>query len=532
MPADRHADQPREALRRRWSSATARIYWCAEHLDDPRAAAILDVTDLGYHAAPVGEDVACATSSRRYAEREGTVRLAGDVINPLGRITAGQPAHGDAGVLRPPPGARCQPSAFPVGARSTRGRRSSPGRPRPPLAASCARSGSSTPCGTCGCTWTWTARAPRRAAHRQRHRSRRSRRGAGTAAADPAGRRPPRAGGLVAKRPPRLPSRRRQGGQAHHAHAAAPRQGCAGPVAPRPGCREAKALRRTGSPPATKIRVYHRRVPSGCRSRRARSSSRATWASSTATARGHLRGAAARRAWTFSAIWSYADEPEGFPKDASWCAAVLAVPRALARAEYWVDNQGLPAELAKRPADHLHPDLARLGVQADGLRRAGGQAQARGRAGGRSGLVDRFDHFLVRSEHDVRTLAKGLPAAEGRSCCGRATRATTRSSRGRDADDRRPAAQALASWLGIRRTARSCSTRRPSARRRTARPARGSSSPSTWSASRDELGDRYVLLVRAALPEHVVLPPSVRGTGHRRVATTTTSRRCCCSPTR
>ena len=86
--------------------------------------------------------------------------------------------------------------------------------------------------------------------------------------------------------------------------------------------------------------------------------------------------------------------------------------RALAQAEFWVDNQSYPLELRQAARDHVHPDLARLGAQADGLRRA--RRRSRPSAASRtatSAAVDRFDHFLVRSEHDVRTLARALPAA-------------------------------------------------------------------------------------------------------------------------
>ncbi|MDI3408891.1 bifunctional glycosyltransferase/CDP-glycerol:glycerophosphate glycerophosphotransferase [Streptomyces cavernicola] len=105
--------------------------------------------------------------------------------------------------------------------------------------------------------------------------------------------------------------------------------------------------------------------------------------------------------------WSYASSPTGFPDDAKlvrrWSWRYLW---ALARAEFWVDNQGFPHALAK--PDHttylqtwhgsaykrMGFDETRVRMQntpqRDKLQRA----------------VDRFDHFLVRSEHDVRTLAE------------------------------------------------------------------------------------------------------------------------------
>src|SRR5262249_33513323 len=52
----------------------------------------------------------------------------------------------------------------------------------------------------------------------------------------------------------------------------------------------------------------------------------------------------------YTPIWSHAGSPSGFPKDAvlvrrgSWSYYL-----ALARARYWVDNQGFPREAVKRP---------------------------------------------------------------------------------------------------------------------------------------------------------------------------------------
>ncbi|MFI6087497.1 CDP-glycerol glycerophosphotransferase family protein [Streptomyces sp. NPDC051218] len=110
--------------------------------------------------------------------------------------------------------------------------------------------------------------------------------------------------------------------------------------------------------------------------------------------------------------WSYAVSAEGFPDSAR------LVPRwswrylwALARAEFWIDNQGFPHALDKpRHTTYLQTwhgsaykrmgfDEARLKMQNTPQRERLKEA------------VDRFDHFLVRSEHDVTTLARayGIP---------------------------------------------------------------------------------------------------------------------------
>jgi CDP-glycerol glycerophosphotransferase len=119
---------------------------------------------------------------------------------------------------------------------------------------------------------------------------------------------------------------------------------------------------------------------------------------------------ALRRAGTgHTAIWSYTGSPTGFPKEAklvrrgSW-----AYYLALARARYWVDNQGFPRDAIKRPQTTYlqtwHGSAYKLmGVDAPATK-AGTRAQ-RQRL---QAMVDRYDHFVVRSEHDVRTLVPGL----------------------------------------------------------------------------------------------------------------------------
>ena len=223
-----------------------------------------------------------------------------------------------------------------------------------------------------------------------------------------------------------------------------------------------------------------------------------------------------RQGLDFEAVWSYTGSPEGFPSDATlvrrWSLPYL---QALARAEFWVDNQGYPAEAHQAPA---RPRTSRPGT----ARRSSGWAstsrswklKTRAEQAEQQRTLDRFDHFLVRSEHDVRTLA-GPSGCGRRRCCGWATRATTRSC-GRQ---REPSAAA----------------RTPAARRRVGHPrgqegpavrahvpagtagSAASSCPSTWSASPTSSATAYVLLVRSHYLNHVVLPPSVRGPGHRRL---------------
>ncbi|MFD0687374.1 bifunctional glycosyltransferase/CDP-glycerol:glycerophosphate glycerophosphotransferase [Actinomadura fibrosa] len=111
----------------------------------------------------------------------------------------------------------------------------------------------------------------------------------------------------------------------------------------------------------------------------------------------------------FRAVWSYASSPKGFPSDAvlvkrgSW-----AYYLALARARFWVDNQGFPDGLRKRRETTYiqtwHGSAyKRMGIDQPRLKCGPEAERARLQR-----MVDRFDCFLVRSEHDVATLVRGL----------------------------------------------------------------------------------------------------------------------------
>ncbi|MFB8028622.1 MULTISPECIES: CDP-glycerol glycerophosphotransferase family protein [unclassified Streptomyces] len=106
-------------------------------------------------------------------------------------------------------------------------------------------------------------------------------------------------------------------------------------------------------------------------------------------------------------VWSYADSPAGFPADAKlvrrWSWRYLW---ALARAEYWVDNQGFPLPLDK-PSGTTYLQTwhgsayKRMGFDETRVRMQNTPQRERLQQ-----AVGRFDHFLVRSEHDERTLAR------------------------------------------------------------------------------------------------------------------------------
>ena len=113
-----------------------------------------------------------------------------------------------------------------------------------------------------------------------------------------------------------------------------------------------------------------------------------------------------RRAAGYDIVWSFAgDAPPPVP------AGIRTVRRnswgyflALARAAYWVDNQGLPARLTK-PARTTYVQtwhgsaLKRMGEDTPAFRSLPEDRRQQHRA-----MVARWDYFLARTEHDVRTL--------------------------------------------------------------------------------------------------------------------------------
>ncbi|CNG34163.1 glycosyl transferase [Mycobacterium tuberculosis] len=109
------------------------------------------------------------------------------------------------------------------------------------------------------------------------------------------------------------------------------------------------------------------------------------------------------------AVWAYATSPRGFPDDAalvrrgSWAYFL-----ALARAEFWIDNQGYPDGLRKRPETTYiqtwHGSAFKL-MGLDQPRLKSGPAAERARL---RRMVERYDGFLVRSGHDTETLCAAL----------------------------------------------------------------------------------------------------------------------------
>ncbi|MFC8128990.1 CDP-glycerol glycerophosphotransferase family protein [Streptomyces sp. NPDC057302] len=110
--------------------------------------------------------------------------------------------------------------------------------------------------------------------------------------------------------------------------------------------------------------------------------------------------------------WSYDGSADGFPDSASlvrrWSWRYLW---ALGRAEFWIDNQGFPHALAKPRHTTYLQTWHGSAYKRMGFDEARVKTQNAPQRGWLQEAVDRFDHFLVRSEHDVDTLARayGIP---------------------------------------------------------------------------------------------------------------------------
>jgi CDP-glycerol glycerophosphotransferase len=107
--------------------------------------------------------------------------------------------------------------------------------------------------------------------------------------------------------------------------------------------------------------------------------------------------------------WSHSDGTDGFPGDArlvkrgSW-----AYYLSLARAEFWVDNQGFPAIAEKRPETTYIQTWHGSAFKTMGFDEPKTQAAGREQRARLQGMVDRFDYFVIRSRHDISTLVRAF----------------------------------------------------------------------------------------------------------------------------
>ena len=107
--------------------------------------------------------------------------------------------------------------------------------------------------------------------------------------------------------------------------------------------------------------------------------------------------------------WSYAENTNGFPKDANLVARnSWSYLRALARAEFWVDNQGFPQWIPKRKQTTYIQTWHGTALKTMGVNTPQVKAMLTAQRRTLAKAVNRFDHFLVRGEWDIRTLVEAF----------------------------------------------------------------------------------------------------------------------------
>ncbi|TLS40270.1 bifunctional glycosyltransferase family 2 protein/CDP-glycerol:glycerophosphate glycerophosphotransferase [Streptomyces montanus] len=491
-----------------------RIYWCAEHLDghdgesqgesegqgegegegDGFARQVLDVTELGYHTKPV-EKMFLRNALTDYAESAGTVRLAGRITNPLGVIPPGARLTGELEFGARRKGVRFQTFRFPVATLRHEGETIA-------WEASADLTKGLRPLGIVDAVWDVRLRLGVDGARTTTRLT----------ASEPglaAGRLPvrPRLTRLVAGRiEPEISSRghlcfRLVSREKVDAFVARGVHGAPGRLA-KSGYRKAKSLRKRLTSGDTKIRLYHEafsRLPvkkglvvfESHLGRQYSDSPRAIYE--------EMR----RQGLEFEAVWSYTGSPTGFPSDATlvrrWSLPYL---KALAQAEFWVDNQSYPLKLTKRPETTYIQTWHGSALKRMGFDEPEWKLKSRRQRETQQRTLDRFDRFLIRSEHDVRTLARAFRLQE-KTLLRVGYPRNDALVRARQASER----PSLAADLGIpdnKKVLLYAPTFRHQGQRRFELP---------FDVERfaDTFGDRYVLLIRSHYLNHVVLPPSVRG---------------------
>ncbi|MFJ3078155.1 CDP-glycerol glycerophosphotransferase family protein [Streptomyces halstedii] len=219
-----------------------------------------------------------------------------------------------------------------------------------------------------------------------------------------------------------------------------------------------------------------------------------------------------RRGLPLRCVWSYDRSRDGFPAGERlvrrWSWRYLW---ELARAEYWIDNQGFPQHLRK-PSGTTYLQTwhgsayKRMGFDETRVRMANApRRELLQRA------VHRFDHFLVRSEHDVRTLAHAYRLPERTLLrTGYPRNDVLFTARARDESEGRLPRGPLAERLGLddhRQVVLYAPTFRGGPGRRGRRRL-----PLDVARFAERFGDRYTLLVRAHYLEAANLPVCPPGT--------------------
>ncbi|MFF4971877.1 CDP-glycerol glycerophosphotransferase family protein [Streptomyces sp. NPDC001083] len=481
-----------------------RVYWCARHIeDDPFGRHVLDVTDLGHHAKPV-ERMFLRNALTRYEEHAGTVRLAGRVTNPLGVIPADARLSAELEFYARRAGVRFQTFRFPVAEVRHEGEAVA-------WEATAALSKRLRPIGVVDVVWDVRL-------HLDVNGVRTTTRLTATGTGPPAGGLPvrPRLTRLIADRmEPEISAR------GHLSYRLVPgkkadelvRRGMRGRFARRAksGYRKARARRRDLASGRSKLRLYHKvfsRLPHRKGLVVFESHLGRQYSDSPKAIYEEMR----RQGLRFEAVWAYAGSPEGFPADATlvrrWSIPYL---KALAQAEFWVDNQSYPLKLTKRPGTTYLQTWHGSALKRMGFDEPGWKVRSRAAQAAQQRTLDRFDRFLIRSEHDVRTLARAFRLPERTLLRVGYPRndALVRARRRAEASGGRREQVLLAAELGIPAD-KEVLLYAPTFRQRGGKRKRFEL-PFDVERFADAFGDRYVLLVRSHYLNHVVLPPSVRG---------------------
>jgi CDP-glycerol glycerophosphotransferase len=482
-----------------------RIYWTDRYLDDPEMRAVLDVTALGYHARPLNQ-MALRNKLTAYTAHGGDVVLAGEIVNPL-RTIAPDAKLGAELEFR----ARrrsLQTFRFPVPTPRHQGDTIA-WRAEVPLARRLR------PLGIVD--EVWDVRLHLTADGRRTT----SRLTVGTVDLEHARSVPvrPRLTRLMADRieaqvsaKGHLAFRLTQHGQAARTgRAAVERHLHSGPARAAKGAyRTLRAVRRDLNSGTRKLQVYDRmlrKLPVRKGTVVFESHLGKQYSDSPRAIYEELK----RRGTPITPIWSYAGErPRGFPQDVElvrrWSWRYL---RALAQAEYWIDNQGYPLRLAKRPGTTYiqtwHGSaLKRMGFDEPAHRMLSEQEQRSYQQ-----ALDRFDHFVVRSEHDVRTLARAYRIPEEKLLRTGYPRNDTLV-RVREGAPPPPEVRQVAERLGIA-PGRRVLLYAPTFRAHPDGRVRDFEFPFDLDDFAARFGDDHTLLVRAHYLNRLTLPPSVAG---------------------
>ncbi|MFF9024298.1 bifunctional glycosyltransferase/CDP-glycerol:glycerophosphate glycerophosphotransferase [Streptomyces eurythermus] len=481
-----------------------RVYWCEEHLDDPLARKILDVTDLGYHSRPV-QRMWLRNQVTSYAENPAGIKVSGAVVNPLGVI---------------PPGAELKAEL------EFRARRRSLQKFRFPVQ-SVQHEGE---------TVAWQATVPLAAKFRplgivdevwdvRLYLSvdgvqATSRLTVGQTALEDAGvvRVRPRLGRMTADRlvphasaKGHLAFRLAQHGTLAQRTTTLVRRNLQSPPAAmaKKMVRKAVKVRKDLHSGPRKIETYHRMIrllPIRKGTVVFESHLGKQYSDSPRAIYEEMR----RRNLPFHAIWSYAGErPTGFPDDVElvrrWSWPYL---RALAQAEFWIDNQGFPLKLSKRPETTYIQTWHGSALKRMGFDEPKYRIKPEHEQRAYQEAIDRFDYFVVRGRHDERTLAPAYRITEDRLLRTGYPR-NDALVRARDAGTLDPAARELAERLGIRLD-RPVVLYAPTFREQNGK-VKKFEFPFDVDEFADRFGDRFTLLVRTHYLNNVTLPPSVAG---------------------